>query len=1031
MRWIIFFILMMAMLLCREVKAQTRVSLHLRGVGFERVIDEIKKQTSYRFVYNQEKLPSRPINISVNDEEVLTVLKRVLSGTGYRYTLLSNELIAISALTMDRPKDSLSGSNQLNEVVITALNIPKEERKVGYAVATVPAEIVASGRESNFVLSLEGRVAGLNVSGASGGPASSSRLLLRGAASMNATSPLFVLNGIPIDNSQRGSATEYGGADYGDGISNLNPDDIESITILKGSAASALYGARAANGVILVTTKSAKKNDPLSVDYQMNLSIDRAVNNTDYQYTYGQGIQNKRPFDVESAIASGLSSWGEPLDGQPVIQLDGNMYPYLAVKNNIASFYRTAPALTNTVSLSGGSPKAAIRLSASNMDHASTLPRSGLGRKTINLNTTYQIHPKLTLNFNGNYIYELNKNRSYLSDGPMNANYGIQFMATSLRESLLAPGYNAQTGIEQPWSADEYKTNPYFVVNKQVNDSKRNRFISSATAKYQFTDDIYLQGRFGYDISNDHLLDVLPSGTSFTISQQGALNGLYQIQTTELNTDLLLGFRRHLGGDVELNVSTGGNFRRRNVENLSYIGSRFITPGIYIPSNLQSISSNYSVNRLATQSLYYTADLSYGTLNLSTTGRYDIYSTLPSGNRGIFVPGFSGSFVFSDLFSIPAMDYGKLRMSVAGTSGEPVLPYTTRTYYSSNIAVGGIPLSDFSRVLANYNLKPFSLNEFEVGLNTRFFNNRAGMDLTWFHRITRNEITTVEQSVTTGFTSSYANLGKTRNMGTELLLYGTPVKSDALKLDVSLNLSHINNKLLSIDGSSRYILTGKYRPLNANTAMVTGESITQIMAYDYKRDAQGRTIVDDNGIPMRGDFKPMGGTLPVYYGGLSSSLQFRKMTLSFLVDFKFGNKVLSASEHYSYVYGLNKATLEGRETGVVADGVHSDGSINQTSVPAYLYYPQLVSNISALSVLNGSFIKFRELQLGYLFGTPEKLRAQSLSIALYARNLFTILKYTDNIDPESQFSPNLSYAGIEGASLPVSKTYGLRVHFKF
>ncbi len=1019
-----------ALQFCNSVRAQTKVSLDIHQANFEEVIDEIKRQTVYRFVYNQQKLPSKPVTIRTENEEALKVLDRLLTGTGFGYTIVSNHMIAISSIAAQTPADMLSGFNQLNEVVITALNIPKEERTIGYAVAVVPGQVFTSGRESSFVMSLEGRVPGLNVSGVSGGPASSSRLLLRGAASMNATSPLFIFNGIPIDNSQRGSATEYGGADYGDGISNLNPDDIQSVTILKGSAASALYGARAANGVILINTKKGAKNTDLSVEYNMNLSADRAANNTDYQYVYGQGIQNKRPFDLESAVSSGLSSWGEQLDGQPIIQLNGQQSPYTAVKDNISSFYRTALAMTNTVAVSGGNAKAAIRLSASNLDYAAILPGSRLNRKTFNVNTMYDISPRLTLTLNGNYIYELNKNRSYLSDGPLNANYGIQFIATSLSESLLAPGYNPQTGVETPWNDDEYKTNPYFVVNKQVDDAERNRFISSAAMKYNFSESIYLQGRFGYDLSNDDILNVVPSGTSFSISQQGALNGLHHVQTSELNADLLLSAKKNLSEALVLHTSAGGSFRRRNNENVGYIGSGFIVPGLYIPSNLRSISSTYTVSKLVTQSLYSMADLSYKYLNFSATGRYDIYSTLPSSNRGIFVPGFSGSFVFSDLLRMPVLSYGKLRMNIASTSGEPALPYTTQTYYSSDLSVGGVPLGNFSRVLANFNLKPFSLNEYEIGLDTRFFNNRVGVDLTWFHRITRNEITSVEQSVTTGFTSSYANLGKTRNTGTELLLYGTPLKRKELKLDLSINLSYINNKLLSIDGSSKYILTGKYRPLNANTAMVAGQSITQIMAYDYKRDTQGNMIIDNTGIPVRGDFKAMGGTLPSYYGGLTSTIQYKNFSLSFLADFKFGNKVLSASEHYSYVYGLNKATLPGRETGVVAQGVREDGSVNTISVPAYLYYPQLASNISALSVLNGSFIKFRELKIGYTF-TPRAVRPfRAIAVDLVGRNIFTILKYTHNIDPESQFSPNLTYAGIEGASLPMSRTIGINLNFK-
>lgn len=1031
MRLIKILILILSFQTFTQAFAQTKVTMDLRTNNFEKVLEEIKAQTIYHFVYNENSLPKQRIRVKAKNKEALTVLQQVLSKTNFTCTLLPNHLIAISEIKIDSAANAALPSKPLNEVVITALNIAKKDRKVGYAITTIKGEELAKARESNFSLSLEGKVAGLNVSGTSGGPSSSSRLLLRGAASMNAGSPLFILNGVPIDNTQRGSPTEYGGADYGDGISNLNVDDIESVTVLKGSAASALYGARAANGVILVTTKSGSKNAPPSIEYNMNLTFDQAVNNTDYQYIYGQGSQNLRPNNVESAIASGLLSWGEKMDGQPVVALDGKSYLYAPVKDNIRKFYRIAPALTNSIAISGGNTKAAFRLSASNLDYSSIVKNSKLSRKNFSLNVSYDVTAKLNVNFNGSYINEQSKNRSYLSDGPLNPNYGIQFLATSLNQALLAPGYHPVTGVETEWNNDAYKTNPYFAINKQVDDTRRNRFISATTAKYSFSKDISLQGRLGYDISNDHLLNVVPSGTAFTVNQQGALNALKEIQTYELNTDILFSAKKELSSHLEADVSAGANFRRRRSETLGYIGAQFIIPYLYTPSNLVSINSTYTIAELVTQSAYYTADLSFNHyLSLSTTGRYDVYSTLSANNRGIFVPGISGSFVFSDLLSVPQLNYGKLRMSFAKTSGEPALPYATQTYFSTDNSVNGIPMGNFSRILPNLNLKPFVLNEFETGVNMVLLNSRLSLDLTYFHRITNNEITNVEQSVTTGFTSSYVNLGKTRNTGLEVLLSAVPFKNKNSKWDIALNLSHVNNKLLAIDGTSKYILTGKYRPLNANTAMVVGQSITQIVAYDYKRDKNGNVIIDNTGIPERGDFKPMGGTLPTYYGGLTNTFQYKNFSLSFLVDFKFGNKVLSASENYSYVYGLNKATLEGRETGVVAKGVLEDGSVNTINVPAYSYYPQLAANISALSVLNGSYIKFRQFTLGYHF-VPRNMKVfKSISVDLVGRNLFTLLKYTHNIDPESQFSPSLNYAGIEGSSLPLARTIGINLNFK-
>ncbi|MBB5648128.1 SusC/RagA family TonB-linked outer membrane protein [Pedobacter cryoconitis] len=952
----------------------------------------------------------------------------LLSQVGYQYREFPLKEQTSVQISM-RPLQ-----NDLDEVMITALNIPKEERKIGYAISAINGYSLTKARESNIVNALEGQVAGLNISGVNGGPGSSARILLRGAASMTAGSPLFVVNGVPIDNTQRGSANEYGGPDYGDGISNINPDDVETITVLKGSAASALYGARAANGVILITIKSARKNSGIAIEYNTNLSFDKAINNTDFQYVYGQGTQNKRPQTVAAAVASGLYSWGEKLDGQPTIQFDGNIHPYSAVKDNIQKFYRTAPAFTNTISISHGGQNGSVHLSASNLNQQSIIKNGSLDRKTVNLYTTHDLTKQLSITFNGNYIREYNKNRSYLSDGPLNANYGIAALATNINQATLSPGYNLKTGAETPWNDDEYKTNPYFILNRQSDYSSRNRFISSASAKYKFSDWIYLQARLGYDQSNDDILSVIPTGAAFSVNGEGGINTLKKSSISELNSDFLLAANRNLSQDLNLDVSAGTNFRKREVESAGLMGSRFIIPYLYTASNLITVINNNSYAKIVTESAYYTADLNYKNyLNLSATGRYDVYSTLPRNNRGIFVPGVSASFVFSDLLKLKGLNYGKLRASFAKTSGEPIQPYTTQTYYSSSSDVNGVPLGNFSRDLPNYNLRPFTLNEFETGINLKMLNNRLFFDFNYFHRITSNEIVNAKQSVTSGFTSAYVNLGTTRNTGIEILLQGIVIDHKNFKWRTGFNVSHINNRLLSIDGSSKYALAGTYRPLNAYTALVVGKPVTQIMAYDYQRDAKGNMIIGSDGIPVRGELKPMGSTLPDVYGGFSNNIYYKNFNFSMLIDFKYGNKILSATENYSYVFGLNKATLEGRETGIVAPGVHPDGTVNTTNVPAYNYYPQLATNISTLSVLNGSFIKVRQVTLGYTIPSNSLRRTpfSAISIDLVARNLFTLVKYTKNIDPESEFSSSLNYAGIEGASFPAIRTFGINVNFKF
>lgn len=925
-------------------------------------------------------------------------------------------------------------NKQLGEVVVTALGIKKDERKIGYSVTKVGGEALSVARESNVATSLQGRVAGLSVAGTSGGPGSSARLNIRGVTSFSGTSsPLIVINGVPMDNTVRGSAGEWGGADLGDGISNINPDDVESMTVLKGSTASALYGARAANGVIQITTKSGSRSKT-TVEYNTNLQFDRAVDNTDFQNVYGQGSQNLRPTDRASAIVSGNTAWGERMDGRPTIGIDGQQHDYSPVKGNFHNFYRTAPSWTNTIAISGGGDKGTYRLSVSNLDGKSVLRNSGLTRRTVNFSTGYDISKKLSFNLTANYIDQKDQNRPNLSDSPLNAN-NILFLAPNIDQATLAPGFDPNNnGLETAWNSDSYATNPWFVINQYRNDVSRKRLISSLSAKYAFTDYLTLMGRVGYDYSSDRRFSVTPYGTLYSSNGEGGLDNLTLGSRLELNTDALLSFSKQLNQDFSVSASVGANYRRSDFESSRVFGGQFIVPYLYVPSNLRTRSIEYTPSRLETASVYYTADFTYKFLTLSTTGRYDQFSTLPTDNNSIFTPSVSGSFIFSDLLDQPALSYGKLRASYAQTSGEPAQPYQTANYYNIGNPINGVPRANFDSRLANANLKPYSLDEFEVGTELKFFNNRIGLDVAYFRRKTNGEIVGAALSPATGYESTTVNLGSTLNRGVEAVLTVVPVKRGAFTWSSSFNLTKLHNEVLEIDGKDNNPLqTGTYRPMNGNIAIVKGLPIAQIRAYDYKRDASGNVIIGADGIPVRGDLKSMGSGIANLYGGWNNDFNFKGVSLSFLIDYKFNNKILSATEYYSYVRGLNQATLAGRDGGVVAQGVTEGGAVNTISVPAYTYYPTLASNISALSVLDGSFIKFRQLTLGYTLNQSILSRTpfQDITLSLVGRNLFTIMKHTDNIDPENTISPLVAYAGVEGGSLPFARTYGFTLNVKF
>jgi TonB-linked SusC/RagA family outer membrane protein len=941
-------------------------------------------------------------------------------------------------LTMDE------SSTQLGELVVTALGITKDAGKVGYSVSKVDGSVMTQARETNVALSLGGRVAGVNVHGSNGGPGSSARILLRGLPSMSSGSPLFVINGVPMDNTQRGSAGEWGGSDNGDGIGNINPDDIETMTVLKGQAASALYGARAANGVIQITTKAGKKNN-FTVEYNMNYVLDKAMDYTDYQYQYGQGQLGSKPANATEAQASTRLSWGALLDGSQFTQFDGKSYAYSAYKDNVKNFYRTGPSFTNTVAVSGGGDKGTFRLSMSNLDNQSIVRNSGLTRKSISLNIDQNVTDKLNVKVLANYLDEQQQNKPQLSDGPLNVNNGL-FLANNINESILNPGYDAK-GHEVLWTDDNYVTNPWFVVNRYVNNIGRKRFISAVTTRYNFTSWLYAQGRLGYDLQNDRVLKIEPTGTDYTTNktynnQTGSYN-LGTSQTYQLNGDVFLGANKKLTSDLTLDAVVGANILKNGYENVGITGGPFVVDYLYTPTNVYTYGRNYSYYRKESHSGYYTLDLSYKNfLTLGTTGRWDAFSTLagvgiPKSQISVFTPSVSASFVFSELTHIPKLNYGKLRASYAQTSGEPKDAYKTAVYYSVEGTINGVPTGKFNNSLPSGILKPYKVSEFEVGADLKFFDSRLGFDVAYFDRRTKKEIMSANFSSTTGYTSGYVPTGSTQNKGLEVLINGTPIVSKNFSWNVSLNMTSVSSKILETDDKGLNVTLGTDRPNHGNiyTAFIKGMAGPQILAYDYKYDTKGNMVVDASGLPEKGNQITMGSVLPKLYGGLNNDFNYKGFNLSFLVDYNFGNKIISATEAYAIYRGLSKRTLVGRDG--IKTGVFEDGTTNTTVTASAQKYYQAISidkGITRESVQNGDYIKLRQVTLGYtlsekLLNTLPLIR--TVQVSLVGRNLWTIMKRTNNIDPEAGFSTLVNYAGIEGTNLPSTRTYGVNVNIKF
>ncbi|MFI8377915.1 SusC/RagA family TonB-linked outer membrane protein [Leeuwenhoekiella sp. NPDC079379] len=919
-------------------------------------------------------------------------------------------------------------AQQLSEVVVTALGITKDQRKIGYAVTEVGGEGLTQARETNVANGLSGKVSGLVVKQTNSGPGGTAKILLRGVASTagGSTSPLFVIDGVPMDNTQRGSAGEWGGSDAGDGIGNINPDDIEKMTVLKGQSASALYGARASNGVIMITTKKAKKGD-YNITFNTNFTVEEAIDNTNFQSVYGQGIQGTKPNNASSSLATNDRSWGARLDGSDIIGYDGNTYSYSKTNDSYIDFYQTGNTFTNTLSVSKGIGDGAFRLSLSNLSSESIVPNSGLDRITVNLTADQNITDKLNVSATVNYTDERYDNQSFLSDGPKNPN-NFLFLAPNVSQSIFAPGFD-ENGSEIVFASNAFATNPYFITNQGVNDPSRRRLISILSTKYSFTDNTYALLRLGNDTSNDKFFSVNPFGLGYLSGANafGSLDGKGQSTRSELNFDGIFGSTFSLTEDFEVDALVGGTLRKNKFETVGVSGGPFIFPYLYSPLNVVNIGRSYDYEEKEVHSGFYSFDFSYKKyLTITTTGRYDVYTTLPEDNNSIFTPSVTAAFIFDDFLNIDALNFAKFRASYAVTSGEPGSPYQTSFYYSGGNSINGVPTGSTPNSLPNLLLKPFTTDEVEAGLNLQFFNNRLGLDLAYFTKTSHDEIQRANYSSASGFDSGVVATGSIRNQGLEVLLTGTPIRNENFRWNTSVNLTSIKNEVLKTDANNNPINLGTNRAVTgqAVTAFVVGEAGPQIRAYDYAYNADGSIMYDSEGLPVRGELKSYGQVLPKFYGGFNNDFSYKNFNLSFLVDFNYGNKVLSATEYYARFNGLSKATLPGRETGFTNNGV---------TVDAQTFYQTEIQRINSKSVVDGDFIKLRQLTFGY--SLPESLFEnmnffQGVDISLVARNLAILWRKSDNIDPESSFGSTINFIGIEGGSLPSSRSIGLNVNFK-
>ena len=951
---------------------------------------------------------------------------------------------------------------ELGEVVVTALGIKKETKKLGYATAKVESEQITTNRTPNFMNTLQGKIAGVNISSSATGPGSTSKIRIRGQSSFQGqNSPLFVINGVPINNSNFGvtAGTSDGAignrignnSDGGDGLTSINPDDIESMTVLKGAAAAALYGSRASNGVIMITTKSRGAGQGIGVEWNTNFTVDTPLDYTDFQYEYGQGENGERPTSPNPT--SGVWSFGERFEpGMTQVLFDSVVVPYAPVRDRIRKFYRNGINLTNTLTLSSGGENGGFNLSIANLDSRGIVPNSQYDRQTFNLGFTQNITSKFTISGNANYSIEDNQNPPIVVQQNISTPVVIYTLANSMPLDVLEANRLNANGDEFIWSRFRNRTNPYFSINERFENIKRDRLFGNLTARYNFTDWLYVQARVGQDYySRDQEFNFPTGQASIPAAPSGFVNGSYVQEARrfrEINSDFLIGATQQFG-DIGVDLTLGGNQRYERTDRNSVYVEDFVIRDLYTVMNGRIKDPLYTLEEKQINSLYGALELSFREyLYLTATARNDWFSTLSPANRSILYPSVTGSFVFSQAFTnFPNwISLGKIRAGYAEVGSDldigaysGTLFYTVNNNLFPNPDGQQLPVASIStNTIPNANLRPMRVAEAEVGFELRMFDSRVGIDFTYYNKNTSDQILAAQTSDASGYTQQLINVGESRNSGVELLFNVVPVQTGTFRWDVTFNGSYNTSEVLKLglDPGDTVITVGN-GIRGESVRQVVGLPIGQLYGFSYLRDKQGRIVHSStSGRPLRTDNQGAFGTaIPLYIGGISNSISWKDLQFSFLIDFKLGHKMASGTNFNVTRHGLHKKTLVGREQGfVVGEGVNEEGGVNTVETPIQSYYETVGAvNIHEDYIYNAGFWQLRQMTLGYNFTRllPDDFFIKGLRLNAVANNVLLLKKWVPNIHPEQMPSASDNLVGIEQTSLPLTRSVGFNLNIKF
>lgn len=981
----------------------------------------------------------------------------VVSYLGYKKTeVVVNGNSVVIDLTQEQ--------NALSEVVVTALGITKEKKSLGYTTQALKGKELSDTKETNFLNSLTGKLAGVRITN-SQGDMGSSRIIIRGETSISGNNqPLFVVDGVPVDNSQLNSV---GGAaasrDFKNAIADLNPNDIETLTVLKGPNAAALYGSRAAHGVVLITTKSGKNQKGLGISFSSGITISQVATLPSFQNSFGQGSNGK--FSYVDGKGGGINdgvdeSWGPKLDGRLIPQFysNGVAVPFVANPNNVKDFFNTGLTFDNSVSVAKSDDKSDFRLGINNQKQTGTVPNSEVNKTNFTVNTNYQITKGIKVGVNANYIVT---DAPALPGGPSGnraAGVMLQFLWFGRQVDINQLRNNRDVN----WN-NSYYSNPYWNAYYNTTSQQRNRLIGDIHLDAKLAEGLDFKFRTGVDYYNDRRKYEIKYGTNGTPFGSYAEDA-YTVN--EQNTEGIFTYTKKINDDFTVDALAGFNIRNHSDANNYQKAPRLAVPDLYTLTNSRDpLTSSNSLSRLRVYSAYASAQFGYKNYAfLNVTARNDWSSTLPSSNRSYFYPSVSGSLVVSDALNLKSntLDFLKIRggWSEVGNDADP---YQLATVYNFQTAFDGNPIQTSSQKKLNENLKPETTRSTELGLEASFWKNRLHFDFAYYNTNSFDQILEIKTTTASGYNSQLINAGKINNHGIEIQLDGNPIQTEDFRWNVAVNYSKNISKVdvLDYDKQIQNYTIGSSGGVDVLASV--GQAYGALYGTAYQRDTNGNIVVGANGLPKADPTKRvLGHYTPDYLAGVTNTLTYKNLQLSFLIDASVGGEIFSGTNRTGTYTGVLAQTLPGRDAangglsyytsgttkvlvpaggapagstvyddGMIFKGVYADGTPNTSVLSAQEYY-KASYNISEAYIYSSTFVKLREIKLAYNFNKSfaRRLGLDGASLTAVGRNLLFIYKDAPNIDPETAFNTG-NAQGLESLALPTTRNFSLSLNVKF